>query len=102
MRWALSRFLMTGTIDALTPSQEPTLALRAVSTETKRKPRQRAAQHNHFPIIGVGSSAGGLEPFLDFLRNIPADSGPAITHLQHSEPTHVSELPHIPSRRPNM
>src|SRR6476469_4987470 len=85
--------LPKGTIEPKTAAGSPTLALRAVSTETKRKPRQRAAQHHHFPIIGVGASAGGLEPFMDFLRNLPADSGVAIIYLQHSDISHISELP---------
>jgi two-component system CheB/CheR fusion protein len=35
---------------------------------------------------------------MDFLRNIPPDSGLAIIYLQHSEPTHISELPQILAR----
>jgi two-component system CheB/CheR fusion protein len=72
--------------------------------ETKRKPRARAVQqqNSHFPIIGVGSSAGGLEPFMDFLRNVPAGSGLAIIYLQHSDPGHISELPQILGRVTNM
>jgi len=35
---------------------------------------------------------------MDFLRNVPADSGLAIIYLQHSEPTHVSELPQVLGR----
>jgi two-component system, chemotaxis family, CheB/CheR fusion protein len=71
-----------------------------VPTETKQKPRPRSRQHAkpHFPIIGVGASAGGLEPFMDFLRNVPADSGVAIIYLQHSDIGHISELPQILER----
>jgi two-component system CheB/CheR fusion protein len=46
----------------------------------------------------VGASAGGLEPFIEILRNLPADSGVAIIYLQHSEATHVSELPQVLGR----
>jgi two-component system CheB/CheR fusion protein len=35
---------------------------------------------------------------MDVLRNIPADSGLAIIYLQHSEPTHISELPQVLAR----
>jgi two-component system CheB/CheR fusion protein len=72
--------------------------------EPKRKPRQRIAPapNPHFPIIGVGASAGGLEPFLDILRNVPADSGLAIIYLQHSDVSHISELPQVLGRATKM
>src|SRR4051794_41956966 len=52
-----------GTIDPFKPSEERILASQA-PTETKPKPRSRPAQkvNPHFPIIGVGSSAGGVAP----------------------------------------
>src|SRR3954451_12615947 len=89
-----------GTIDTFERSEEPILASQALSTETKRKPRSRPAPNvnPHFPIIGVGASAGGLEPFLEFLRNVPSDSGLAIIYLQHSDVSHISELPQILGR----
>jgi two-component system CheB/CheR fusion protein len=113
MRIALSRFFIiqrlngrgrrdhsrTGTINAFS-TREPILASTAVATVTKRKPRARTAlnKNPHFPIVGVGSSAGGLEPFMDFLRNVPADSDLAIIYLQHSDVSHTSELPQILGR----
>src|SRR3954451_16521289 len=55
-----------GTIDPFKPSEEPILASQALPTETKRKPRSRPAPNvnPHFPIIGVGSSAGGGQAVL--------------------------------------
>jgi two-component system CheB/CheR fusion protein len=35
---------------------------------------------------------------MDFLRNVPADSGVAIIYLQHSDVRHISELPQILAR----
>jgi two-component system CheB/CheR fusion protein len=35
---------------------------------------------------------------MDFLRNMPADSGTAIIYLQHSDASHTSELPQVLSR----
>jgi two-component system CheB/CheR fusion protein len=35
---------------------------------------------------------------MEFLRNMPADSGAAIIYLQHSEASHASELPQVLSR----
>src|SRR3954454_13929187 len=59
-----------GTIDPFIQPQERILASQALPTETKRKPRSRPAPNvnPHFPIIGVGSSAGGREAVLEFLR----------------------------------
>lgn len=72
-------------------------ASRTASSDKKRKQRSHAADP-HFPIVGVGASAGGLEPFLEFLRNMPADSGAAIIYLQHSDARHTSELPQVLGR----
>ncbi|MEP7134996.1 MAG: chemotaxis protein CheB [Chloroflexota bacterium] len=40
-----------------------------------------------FPIIGIGSSAGGLEALELFLTNVPKDSGMAFVIVQHLDPT---------------
>src|SRR4051794_14079531 len=79
-----------GTIDPFIQPQERILASQALPTETKRKPRSRPAPNvnPHFPIIGVGTSAGGPEPFLEVPRNGPADSRLATIYLQHSERAH--------------
>jgi len=73
---------------------------------TKRKPRspRKRVGHGtpHFPVVGVGASAGGLEPFLELLRHVPADSGLAVIYLQHSDVSHISELPQILQRVTNM
>jgi chemotaxis response regulator CheB len=48
-----------------------------------------------FPIVGIGSSAGGLEALEQFLENVPADSGMAFVIIQHLDPTRngiMSEL----------
>ena len=41
-----------------------------------------------FPIVGIGSSAGGLEALEIFLKNIPPTSGMAFVIVQHLDPTH--------------
>ncbi|HEX3578401.1 MAG TPA: chemotaxis protein CheB, partial [Thermoanaerobaculia bacterium] len=65
----------------------------------KRKARAAPpARDEHFPIIAVGASAGGLEPFVALLRNIPEDSRLAIIYLQHSDVSHISELPQVLAR----
>jgi chemotaxis response regulator CheB len=42
----------------------------------------------HFPIVGIGASAGGLEALELFLRNVPPESGMAFVIIQHLDPTH--------------
>lgn len=46
----------------------------------------------HFPIVGIGASAGGLEALEVFLQHTPADSGMAFVVVQHMDPTHVGLL----------
>jgi chemotaxis methyl-accepting protein methylase len=45
------------------------------------------SEERHFPIVGIGASAGGLEALDIFLRNVPAKSGIAFIIVQHLEPT---------------
>lgn len=41
-----------------------------------------------FPVIGLGSSAGGLEALEQFLKHVPESSGMAFVIVQHLDPTH--------------
>ncbi|MGJ7571546.1 chemotaxis protein CheB [Variovorax sp. RB2P76] len=43
-------------------------------------------------IVGVGASAGGLEPLEQFVAGIPAASGLACVIVQHMDPTHKALL----------
>jgi two-component system CheB/CheR fusion protein len=43
-------------------------------------------------IVGLGASAGGLEPLEQFLANVPAASGLAYVVVQHMDPTHKAML----------
>ncbi|QIR15694.1 chemotaxis protein CheB [Shewanella aestuarii] len=56
---------------------------------------QMSSVNKVFPIIGIGSSAGGLEALEQFLSNIPGDCGMAFIVVQHLDPNHkdmMSEL----------
>jgi len=56
-------------------------------------------QHSiNFPVVGVGASAGGLDAFRKFLRNIPSNSGMAYVLVQHLAPAHESILTEILAR----
>src|SRR5262245_20026179 len=50
------------------------------------------SEQNHFAVVGVGASAGGLEAFSQLLRALPKDPGLAIVYLQHMAPNHESSL----------
>jgi two-component system CheB/CheR fusion protein len=45
-----------------------------------------------FPIVGVGASAGGLEAYTTFLRDLPLNTGMGFVLVQHQDPTHHSAL----------
>ena len=45
-----------------------------------------------FPIVGIGTSAGGLEVLKEFFTAMPADSGMAFVVIQHLDPSHVSHM----------
>lgn len=47
------------------------------------------------PILGIGASAGGLEPLEQFIARIPPDSHMAYVVVQHLDPTHKALLPQI-------
>jgi two-component system CheB/CheR fusion protein len=55
-----------------------------------------------FPIVGVGASAGGLEAFELFFRNLPPVTGMAYVLVPHLDPGHHSILTEILQRTTSM
>src|SRR3970040_223008 len=55
-----------------------------------------------FPIVGIGASAGGLESFELFFKNLPVDTGMAFVIIQHLDPTHEGILPELIQRKTGM
>ncbi|HSW04038.1 chemotaxis protein CheB [Aquabacterium sp.] len=49
-------------------------------------------------IVGLGASAGGLEPLLQFLAQVPAHSGLAYIVVQHMDPTRKALLAELLQR----
>ncbi len=45
-----------------------------------------------FPIVGIGTSAGGLEVLKEFFTAMPADNDMAFVVIQHLDPSHVSHM----------
>ena len=51
-----------------------------------------------FYIVGMGGSAGSLEAFEQFFRNMPADTGMAFVLVSHLDPTHKALLAELLQR----
>lgn len=56
----------------------------------------------HFPIVGIGASAGGLEAATQLLKALPADLGIGYVLVQHLDPAHESILADILSKTTTM
>ena len=50
------------------------------------------------PVVGIGASAGGLDPICEFLAGVPAASGFAYVVVQHLDPLHKGMLPELLQR----
>jgi len=46
-------------------------------------------------VVGIGASAGGLTPLLEFFGRVPVPSGIAYVVVVHLSPEHESRLPHL-------
>ncbi|MFA4876963.1 MAG: chemotaxis protein CheB [Methanoregula sp.] len=77
------------------------------------KPKKSIASHKpkspenpsssiHFPIVGIGASAGGLEAFELFFKTMPANTGMAFVLVPHLDPGHASMLSDILQRNTTM
>lgn len=57
-----------------------------------RLPPLRITPATGVRVVGLGASAGGLEPLEQFLSNVPVASGFAFLVVQHMDPTHKTML----------
>ncbi|AOS85081.1 chemotaxis protein CheB [Chlorobaculum limnaeum] len=72
---------------------------------SKKEPGGNALQQQpsiSFPVIGIGSSAGGLEALELFLKNIAPPCGMAFVIVQHLDPTHKGILVELLQRVTSM
>ncbi|HYN27618.1 MAG TPA: chemotaxis protein CheB, partial [Burkholderiales bacterium] len=58
--------------------------------------------HDRFPIVGIGASAGGLETFGQLLSLLPTDTGMGYVYVQHLDPNHESLLTPLLARHTTM
>ncbi len=59
-------------------------------------------ENGDFPIVAIGSSAGGLETLELFFSNMPEDKGMAFVIVQHLDPNHVGMMPELLQRMTTM
>ncbi|MEZ4525112.1 MAG: chemotaxis protein CheB [Desulfobacterales bacterium] len=67
------------------------------AAETEESALPDEPQKKHFPIVGIGASAGGLAAFEAFFSAMPADTDPgmAFVLVQHLAPDHKSILTNL-------
>ncbi|MDW7772179.1 MAG: CheR family methyltransferase [Desulfobulbaceae bacterium] len=65
----------------------PTAKSKARKNGPARERKTAKAQDNPVHIVGIGSSAGGLEALKVFFHHMPADSGMAFILVPHLDPT---------------
>jgi two-component system, chemotaxis family, CheB/CheR fusion protein len=71
-----------------------------MSKKDKDKPEGQKTNKslNKFPIVAIGSSAGGFEALRKFFSAMPPDPGMAFVLVQHLDPTHESTMADLMSR----
>ena len=69
---------------------------------SKRKESVSRNEKTLFPIVALGSSAGGLEVIETFFRNVPPVTGMAFVIVTHLDPRHPSLLAEIVSKSTTM
>ena len=64
--------------------------------------RKKSADNLPTAVVGIGSSAGGLEALSQFFSAMPVDSGIAFVLVCHLDPHHDSLLPDLLSKKTRM
>jgi two-component system CheB/CheR fusion protein len=59
------------------------------------KANKKPTSDSHFPVVGIGASAGGLEAVRAFLKALPAKPDMAFVFVQHLSPLYESNLPEL-------
>jgi two-component system CheB/CheR fusion protein len=62
----------------------------------------RTGRTDDLLIVAIGASAGGLEAFVELLRNLPTNTGMAFIYIQHLDPTHHSILTELLAKETSM
>ncbi len=70
--------------------------------QDKDKSKNDPKEKKNIPVVGVGSSAGGLEALGKMFQNMPTDSGVGFVLIQHLDPSHKSSMAELLSRYTDM
>ena len=67
-------------------------------------PRHKKAEEENgaIPVVGIGASAGGLDPLEHFFQKVPVDSGIAFVVVQHLDPRHKSVMASLLERKSSL
>ncbi len=68
----------------------------------KSKSNPKENEKGNFPIVGIGSSAGGLQALEKLFMNMPSDSGMGFVLIQHLDPSHESTMAELIARYTDM
>ena len=74
----------------------------SVTPLSKKKHGISISGKDQFYIVGMGGSAGSLEAFEQFFRNMPDDSGAAFVLISHLDPTQKGMMPELLQRYKKM
>jgi chemotaxis methyl-accepting protein methylase len=75
---------------------------RPTATTASKTTAPKKAVSATFPIIGIGTSAGGLEALEHFLSHVPRNSGLGFVIIQHLDPTRKGIMPELLQRTTGM
>ncbi len=73
-----------------------------MADQDKDKLKSNPKEKKKIPVVGVGSSAGGLEALGKMFQNMPTDSGVGFVLIQHLDPSHKSSMAELLSRYTDM
>jgi two-component system CheB/CheR fusion protein len=79
-------------------TSSPSESKRRSKTVSNPSPKEIPAARSlmkDFPTIGMGASAGGLDAFEKFFKNMPPDAGAAFVLISHLSPDQKSLMPEI-------
>ncbi|MFM9916743.1 MAG: chemotaxis protein CheB [Rhizobacter sp.] len=88
--------------DAKAPSVPSEPSTHVAPAGAVSSPPDTPVVRQHFPIVALGASAGGLEAYEQFFRSMPVDSGMGFVVVQHLDPSHGSILAEILQRSTRM
>ena len=76
--------------------------LSSLTSKKKTVSHKQRIKASDFPVVAIGSSAGGLEAMTQLLKYLPENTGMTFIYVQHLNPDHKSLLPALLSKATKM